>query len=546
MPLTTAVSGLLAYQRAIATVSHNIANVGTEGYSRQRVDLMSRTPQLLGNSYVGRGVQTSAVDRIYDKFLVNQVDTRTSSYGELKAYSSMASQLDTLLGDTDIALGSSLQQFFSAVQDVSTNPTSTPARQVMILKGESLTDRLRSLDRHLEDMRSSVNAQLDVMVGQVNSLAESISEINRDIVASGGGSANDLLDQRDRLVNDLSKLVNVTSVAINDGSINVYVGTGQSLVLGAATNKLSLSNNEFDVTQKEVALQVGTSTVAISKQVTGGEMGGLLRVRQDVIIPSQNALGRIAISLANTFNTQHRLGADFNGNAGGDFFTAVDTASPRVLPSVGNAASSGTVSVSIADVNALQVSDYRLNYNGSDFLLVRQSDNTVVDSGFAVSDLPRTVASEGISISLAGTVVAGDSFLILPTRFAASASGVDITNPAAIAAAASGTAVGNNSNALALVALQTQKSLAGSTATYQGAFGEIIADVGIKTNQALVNGKAQKALLEQAQASRSAVSGVNLDEEAANLLKFQQAYQASARVVTIVDSLFQTLIDAVR
>jgi len=546
MPLNTAVSGLLAYQRAISTASHNISNVSTEGFSRQRVDLTSREPQLVGGSYIGKGVQTSSVDRIYDQFLVDQVDTRTASYSELKSYSALASQLDTLLGDPEIALGSSLQQFFGAVQDVSTNPTSTPARQVMILEGESLTDRLHSLDRHLESMRDSVNSQLGIMVKQVNSLADSIGEINRDIVASGGGSANDLLDQRDRLVNDLSELINVTNVAVNDGSINIYVGTGQSLVLGSTANKLTLSNNDFDVTQKEVALQSGPNTVTISGEVTGGEMGGLLRARKEVVIPSQNSLGRIAISLASTFNAQHRLGDDFNGNAGGDFFTTVDTISPRALPNSANNPASGAVSISITDVNALQSSDYRLNYDGANFLLVRQSDDSLVDSGFAVSDLPRTVTSEGISISLTGSVAAGDSFLISPTRFAASQSGVEITSPAAVAAAASGTAVGNNSNALALVSLQTQKSIANSTATYQEAFSEMIADVGIKTNRAFVNGQAQKALLDQAQASRNAVSGVNLDEEAANLLKFQQAYQASARVITIVDSLFQTLIDTIR
>jgi len=546
MPLNTAVSGLLAYQRAISTASHNISNVSTEGFSRQRVELTSREPQLLGGSYIGKGVRTSSIDRIYDKYLVEQVDTRTASYRELKSFSAMASQLDTLLGDPEIALGSSLQQFFGAVQDVSTNPTSTPARQVMILEGESLTDRFHSLDRHFEDMREGVNAQLGIMVKQVNSLAGSIGEINRDIVAAGGSSANDLLDHRDRLVNELSQLINVTNVAVNDGSVNIYVGTGQSLVLGATTNKLALSNNDFDISQKEVALQSGTNTVTISGEVTGGELGGLLRARKEIVIPSQNALGRIAIGLANTFNTQHRLGDDFNGVAGGDFFTAVDSVSPRVMPNSNNNAASGTVSMSITDVNALQSSDYRLNYDGTNFLLIRQSDNTLVDSGFAVTDLPRTVASEGISISLAGSVAAGDSFLLAPTRFASSQSGVDISNPAAVAAAASGTAVGNNSNALALVSLQTQRALENSTATYQEAFSEIIADVGIKTNQAFVNGQAQKALLDQAQESRNAVSGVNLDEEAANLLKFQQAYQASARVITIVDSLFQTLIDAIR
>jgi flagellar hook-associated protein 1 FlgK len=276
-------------------------------------------------------------------------------------------------------------------------------------------------------------------------------------------------------------------------------------------------------------------------------LGGLLDVREQVIDAGQAALGRIAVALSNTFNTQHQLGDDLNGNAGGLFFNAVDTTAPRSLPSANNDPSSGNFTITINNVSELKASDYRLSYDGGSatFKLMRMSDNTVVDSGFNVGSLPRTIANEGITIDLTGTVAGGDSFLLAPTRYAASQMGLAISDPAEVAAAANGNAVGDNTNALALAGLQTQGTMDGGRASYLDAYGEMVADIGIQTHRAAVNGDAQKALLNQAMEAREAVSGVNLDEEAANLLKYQQAYQASAQVISVVNSLFQTLFNAV-
>ncbi len=549
--LNVAVSGLLAYQKALATTSHNISNVGTEGYSRQRVTLSTRTPEPAGNGFLGKGVNVTSIDRVYDQFLVTQLNNRTSAFNQLDSFHTMAAQLDSALGDPAIGLTPAMEQFFNAIQDVANDPTSIPARQVMLSQAESLNEQFAHLDRQFSDLRQSVNIQMTNIITEVNDLAAAIGDLNEDIVvgigATGGQMPNDLLDQRDALVNKLAQYVNVSTVSNNDGSINVYIGSGQSLVLNNQANSLKVTNNAYDPTQKEISLVTPGSTVNITPQLNGGKLGGLLDVREQVIDAGQAALGRIAVALSNTFNAQHQLGDDLNGNPGGLFFNAVDSAAPKSLPSSNNDPSSGNFTITINDVSELKASDYRLNYDGSSatFTLMRLSDNTVVDSGFNVGSLPRTIANEGITIDLTGTVAAGDSFLLAPTRYAASQMGLAISDPAAIAAAASGNAVGDNSNALALAALQSQGTMDGGRASYLDAYGEMVADIGIQTHRAAVNGDAQKALLNQAIEAREAVSGVNLDEEAANLLKYQQAYQASAQVISVVNSLFQTLFNAV-
>ena len=548
MSLKIAVSGLVAFQRALNTTSHNIANVATEGYSRQRVELSARTPQLFGPNYIGKGTQTSDIVRVYDQFKTDLVRDRTSNVKELEAFQGVANQLDAVFGDEEAGLNPALNEFFNSLQDLSTSPASTPARQVVLSKAESLSERFHTLNSQLSDMQSSVNKELEINITQVNGLSQSIADINHDIVlakgAASGGNPNDLLDQRDVLIQQLAEYVDVSTVPADDGSVNVFIGNGQPLVLGATAQQLVATRNEFDVSQTEVSLQTNGNTLPITKYITGGELGGLLRVREEVINTAQQQLGKISIGLSSAFNTQHTAGSDLLGAAGNDFFNTVDTSAPTVLPSSNNNPASGSVSMTIDSVNALQASDYQLNYDGASFSLIRLRDNTVVDSGFTVGDMPRTVGSEGISLSLSGSVSAGDGFLVRPTYNAAGQFGVQIKDTNEIAAGAAGSLQGNNENALALTQIQTSKILKNGTATIQESFGEIIADVGVKTNAAFVKGRAQQALLDQAIEAQASVAGVNLDEEAANLIKFQQAYAANATVVRVMDEVFQTLLNA--
>lgn len=547
--LNTATSALLSYQKALATTGHNIANVNTEGYRKQRVDLTANEPELFGGSFIGRGVNISAINRSYDEFLYQQVLSRTASTSEYDTYLGVSSQLDATLADPNAGLGSSLQSFFNSVQDLASNPSSTPARQVVLSEGESLANRFHTINQQVKDLRDNVYGQLGVVVTTINHLSKSIADINFDIVRAtgeaGGGAPNDLLDQRDRLVTELADLTTVKTSIQDDGAMNVFIGTGQALVLGNSSNTMALVTDNFDVSEKQLAFVTNGVTAVVTSQLTGGRIGGLLAVKDEVVDTAQNTLGRIALALTQHFNAQHQLGSDLNGNNGGLFFADIMTTAPAVLTDATNNPASGSIAVSITDVNALTSSDYRLNYDGSNFSLVRMDDNTLVDSGFTTADFPRTVVAEGLRLSLNGGFSAGDSFLIRPTRDAAGQFAMQITDTGDLAAAAAGKASGNNENALALAGLQSARGMANSSANYQETFGSLIADVGVKTNRAYVTGQAQQVLLKQAIDSEESVSGVNLDEEAANLLKYQQAYQANAKVISTVDAVFQSLLNAI-
>jgi len=546
--LGTAVSGLLAFQRNLATTGNNITNVNTEGYTRQSVELAARAPNISSSGFIGNGVSVTTIKRVFDQFLFDEVTLRNSSYSQLDTLQSMASRVDELLGGEQSGLDPVIQQFFNATQDVANNPTSVPARQLLISQAQTLVNRFTALDGRIESLRDTTNAQIEVVTREITGIASSIAELNaaiaRDSGRAGGQPPNDLLDKRDSLVSRLSELVSVNTVEASDGALNVFIGNGQSLVLGSTSNTIGVTPNAFDPSELDVSFSTGSQSFSINSQISGGTLGGLLQFRQQVLDPTQNAMGRIAIGLAGSVNAQHQLGDDLNGNPGGLFFNNIVGTSPEVLANANNDPASGNMAVSIDDTGLLRASEYRLNYDGATFTLTRLEDNVVVDSGFTIADFPRSVAADGFTLDIAGGVAAGDRFLIRPVRNGARDLGVAITNPAEVAAAASGNALGDNSNALALAGLQNQKTLGSGTETFQSAFSKIVATIGVRTSEARVNAGAQRALLDRAIDAQQSVSGVNLDEEAANLLRFQQAYQAAAQVVSVSSELFQTLLSA--
>ena len=532
-------SGLQAYQRALATTSHNISNATTEGYSRQRVELSARPPERAGNSFFGTGVQVSAVTRIADQFVESQLRTATSASQQSSVFHDYAKRVDSLLAEADSGLSPGLQRFFGAVQDVANDPTSNAARQVLLSEAESLVDRFRFLDQRLGEQRDLVNGQITSTVEEINGLADALARVNTDIVTALGRGAtpNDLLDQRDTLVRALAERVNVTTTEQDDGALNVFIGNGQSLVLGSRSNPLVARPLGEDPAQLDVGFGQ-TNPIDISRLITGGRLGALLDVRGSVLDVAQNSLGRTAIGLAEAFNEQHRQGQGLDGTIGRDFFQVPQ---PEVLPSKQGLE---PPQVTISDAGMLGTGDFRL-------VAVDNGEGEGVDwqlrgvpGGQLIGD-PGTVGLKIDTDDISGAV-AGDSFLIRPTRTAAAQIATVIDDPRAVAAAAEGGNVGDNSNALALGALQEDRFLAGGTSTLEGTYGTLIAEVGTRTRQAEIAAQAQARLLEQAQAQRESISGVNLDEEAANLLRFQQAYQAAAQVVSVTSTLFDTLLSAVR
>lgn len=544
-------SGLLAFQRGLSVTGHNISNSATEGYSRQRLDLNTRTPEFAGNSYFGTGVKVGGVNRIADQFVESQLRTATSSSAHYSLFHDYARRVDSLLANPDSGMAPALQSFFAAIQDVATDPTSLPARQVLMAEGESLSDRFGFLNQRLEEQRALVNGQIQTTADEINVLANSLAELNTNIVKAtaraGGAPPNDLLDQRDRLVGELAERVNVTIVPQGDGALNVFVGNGQSLVVGNTASRLTAEPLGEDPMQVGVGHVAANGNVAdISRFMTGGRLGALLEVRASVLDTAQNSLGQAAVGLAMEFNAQHAQGLDLEGNEGGDFFVQPQ---PQILARSDNSAE-GLPAVTVEDPGQLTTEDYRLRFNGADSVweLRQVSNNQLVDR-FEPSESPRSVA--GLSIDTDAYTAApenGDSFLIRPTRSAAGEIGTVIEGPARIAAASSvaPTGVGDNANALELAQLQDRRFLAGETATLEGAYSAMIGEVGTRTRQAELAADSHSRLLDEARNQRDSISGVNLDEEAANLLRYQQAYQAAAQVIAVSSTLFDTLLGAVR
>ena len=623
--LSTGVSGLLAFQRALDTTSHNISNVNTDGYSRQRVQIGTRPAQAYGNGYVGQGANVRTTQRVYDDFIAAQTRTSSSSLEHLDVYASNAERLNNMFGDSANGLSPTLQRFVNAFQAVANAPTSIPARQVLLSEANTLEQRLQFFDSRLDEIGNEINSRIKGEVAEVNALAQGIAKLNNQITAAtastGGQPPNDLLDQRDRLLDQLSEKVSVNTVVQDGGTVNVFVGNGQPLVLGGNVNKLTTIQDPYDSSRLTIALQTPGSSVDISRNISGGVLGGLMDFRTEQLDPARNALGRIAVGLTDVVNSQHREGIDLSGQLGGDFFAVGDA---ETLASSLNSGT-GTVSATRADVSALTGRDYVLEMTSGGWALQDSLTGASVPmTGTGTAADPFVV--DGLEIEVGGAADVGDTFLIRPTRGAITDMSVLITDPSKVAAAApiraaavsgnsgSGTisagevldstnaqlrspvtiqfltattysingagsfaytgggnidvngwrvqisgapaagdsftvkdntsGTGDNRNALLLSDALKSNVLNGGTTSLGSAVGEFVGGIGVATRQAQVNRDAQNVVYEESLATKESVSGVNLDEEAANLLKYQQAYQAAAQLIRVADTMFQTLLAA--
>lgn len=543
--LNNGLSGLVASQRGLATAGHNIANANTPGYHRQRVELAARSPQASSTGFIGKGVGVNTIRRSHNQFLTVQIRTSTATSKEAQTFHELASRVDNLLASSDTGLASALASFFDAVHEVAADPASLPIRQVLLTEAEGLAQRYHALNQQFIDLEQEVNGRLTGLTSEVNALSAGIADLNREIVqaegAAGRQPANDLRDRRDELLRQLAEHIGFHTAEQNDGSISVFVGNGHPLVVGGSNSSLSVATNSFDPARKEIAVSVGGSSTIISDHLTGGAMGGILDFRHRVLGEAENALGRVAVGLAFNFNGQHRLGADLDGNLGLDFFVPIDAAGAEVLGHEQNTGSSP--SVTVTNPAALTTSDYRLEFDGTEYVVTRLSDHKVDRFSAPVP----SISIDGFQIDVSVPPGVGDRFRIRPVAAGAGEFGLAIREPRSFAAALPDAlgGVGDNRNALDLATLQERLALQNGSATLAGAYGELVASVGAVTQQAEVRHGAQELLLNQVTDAWDAVSGVNLDEEAANLLRYQQAYEASARFIAAADAALQSLLDVV-
>jgi len=569
--LSTAITGLQAFQRSLETTSHNISNVNTEGYSRQRVDLATSKEQMVGSGYLGRGVSIVNISRSYDQFITGQLRSSTSAFGDVDRYSELAAQVDDILADPTVGMAPAIKNFFNAVNDSTDDPSSLPARQVLLSETDILTSRFDTINARFKQIREQINTDMVVMADEITGFATSIADLNIQIAnaqgqTTGDQQPNDLLDKRDQVLNQLSELVDISVVASSSNMINVFMGKGEVLVLDGTAQKVVTQTSRLDSTALDVGVETNTGFVnVITNQISGGALAGTLRFRAEILDPAQQRLGSVAASIAMEFNKVHELGYDLDGVAGGLFFQGDGMGSDAIPVSadVSNSVGSAiTVMFDKDEIANIDHSDYTLEVTGvTTYKLTRELDNSSIDltltAGLLVPSNSPTDQLPGITITPSSLNV-GDTFLIRPTYTAASTIAQNITDPREIALATNaavdsagnpyvitGPMPGDNRNGLDLAALEHKKGMMGETATFQGGYGLVVSEVGVLTSSANIASAAQETLLNNAKDSWSNVSGVNLDEEAANLIKFQQSYQAAAQMISVSDTLFNALIGAV-
>ena len=616
-------SGLAAAYAQLQTTGHNIANVNTPGYVRQEVVLESAIGRYTGAGFLGRGVNVADIRRNYDQFLAREVTHSTSLAGGDRARTEALDQLDGLLADTDNGLGVAMDELRSAIADLVNRPNDPSARSVVIRRADSLAAQFRDTNGQLEQLSVTTDQRLAETVTIVNSRLESIADLNQRIasVSSSGRMPSDLMDQRDRLIDEVAASLQLTRQAESDGSVNLFSASGHALVLGRNASRLATQPDPLDPSRSQVAIQVSGTRIALDASTLGsGELAGLLRFRDQDLASAQARVGQLAAAVAGAYNRQQALGVDAAGNPGVELF---DLPAPQTVPAAGN---SGTLELDIGIVDPAQLAatDYRLSFDGAAYRLESLADGTVrtlpglpatvdglrfevvagamtigdritIRSGSVFASDVRLALNDGAGIATGyaagvepGAANAGSLGIGAFAQSAASANAgaavtLTFTSPTTfdVAGAGTGDPVGlnytpgeaisyngwtltlqgtpvagdtialtpttdaglDNRNARALVALADQP-LAGGV-RFNDAFASLLADVGSRTAQSQAASQTSGKLLTSAKSAFASDSGVNLDEEAAKLLQFQQAYQASARVIATANSMFDTVLSMV-
>ena len=620
--LSTGTSALLSFQRALSTVSHNVANLNTPGYSRQRVDFEARSPVNIGVGYIGGGTQISDVKRVVDDLANARLIDSGGELARLQQLSSMSNRVDSLVSDPATGIAGVWSGFFDSVSALSSDPAAPAQRQDLLGQANTLTTRFQQMQGQLDQLSGEVDGGLLAGADEVNRLAGEIASLNGRI----GGSANaapDLLDRRDQLVAELVSFTGGTAVPQDGAAVNVFTAGGQALVVGAQASQLTAVPDPFRPERVQLALQAQGHVSRLDERTLGGRIGGLLEFRSQVLDPGQAELGRIALGLGHGFNAGHVQGMDQYGAMGGEFFRIPAPAVNAHASNGGDAQLSATVS----DMDAVDGRNLVLQWQDGAWSATDAATGAGVPmTGTGSQEDPLRVA--GMELVIDGTPAAQDRFLLQPTAQAAGGLAVAITDPARIAAASpvkveadlgnigtgapgsvtasdagnadllapatiefldgdqytidgagpfawapgdtisangwsftldgapgagdsftvkpTGAGSSDNGNAARLAGLDDLRSLNGGSLSLNGAISGLTTTVGSAARHAEYAAEAQGVLHGQAQATRDSISGVNLDEEAANLLRLQQAYQAAAQIISTADNLFQTLLGSVR
>jgi flagellar hook-associated protein 1 len=634
--LSTSATGLLAFQQALDVTSNNVANVATPGYDVESANFAEEPGQGTASGFIGSGVDVATVTRAYNALLAQQVNSSQASYSSFNTLSSWAAQIDNMLSSSSTGLTASLQSFVNALQTLSTSPSSTASGQAVLSEAQGLAQQLQSYGAQVSEAQSQVESQVESNVSEINTLASSIATVNGQIAratgANPGQTPNQLLDQLDGLVNQLSQYVTVNTVTQSDGETAVYIGSGQALVLGSTAQQLEAVPNAYNASTYDIGLKSGNSTVDITPEISGGSFGGLLTTVSQVLQPTQNALGQLSVGLATLVNQQQADGMDSTGAQGKPMFAVGGV---QVLGDTNNTGSA-SLGVTRTNLSALTTDDYVLEYtgagaNGGWALKDQTTGQAVAMTGTGTGANP--LEAVGLSIVVSGAPASNDSFLIQPTAAATEGLSMQLTSPSQIASASlvqaatgaantgtgaissagvtdastweanagtytvsftsptqyqvldSGGAVvasgnytsgspipfegaeltltgapatgdtftvgsnspantGDNSNLLAMIGTLSTSTLNGGTTSLSGAANNLVTQIGTLTQQAQSNASAQQSVNQSATDSLKNATGVNLDQEAALMVQYEQAYQACAQMIQASGTMFNSLMTA--
>ena len=552
--LNTAKLGLLSQQLAIEVTGQNIANVQTEGYSRQEVQFEATTPRSFSLGQLGTGVRVAGIERSHDEFLFSQILGEGDTLGRFQVRKDVFEQLEILLSENNgQSLNQTLSSFFAGVQDLSSNPTGLPERSSLLAEAENLASVFNNLGESLFKIQQNLDATISVEVAKINSLTEDIAALNKSIHANEPTTfnANDLRDKRDQKVKELSGLIDLNFVDELDGQISITLNDGTPLVLQSTAFTLDTSINGNNKSFLDiVVLDAAGNSTNITSSITGGTLKGYLDMRDTEVEGLRDKLDRLAAGFVQEFNNIHQQGFGIDGSTGNNFFSAPTT---TVLTNTNNTGSA-TLTATNGDPSKISIDKYEITITGSNSFSLTNLTTGASSGTFTFTSGSTFNLANGFAVTISGTPAVGDKFKLSVSESAArnfSVSSGVLSNSDKISAGLNSSTDG--ANALELVKLQsklvfdsiTLDSSGSGTFTFDEFYSSIVSTVGIESFSSQATYSQQEAILLQLNTRRESISGVSIDEELINMIKFQQAYNAAARLIGVVDELLDTVISQV-
>lgn len=528
-------TALLANRTAMSVTSHNIANVNNPDYSRQEVVFGIETPSKIRGSFLGRGVTVETIKRSYDRFLTDMLINQENTLGKSTVLQNILSQIEEVFNESNKnGLTDAINKFFNALEDLSTNPSDINKRIVLLNVGDQLISHFKTVENSIEDIKNNIRFEINTLVNKVNSLGKDLSDINKKIVqleAGGNAQANDLRDKRDAILKELSSIININYYENNDKALVVMIGM-RNLVNGGIFNELSAIPTEENV-------RLILDNIDISNKVTGGKINGLIESINLIENEVLYRIRKLTAGFTNEFNIIHYNGYNLNNEQGGNFFIPLSD-----IYYEEHSQNSIVTSISVNNFSDLKFDEYYITFkSGNVFEVVNKYNNQVITTGSYVSGSP--IIFDGISVTITGTIADGDRFLISPIKNFIKKVGINIANPKEIALASIPNAPSDNSNLLNLINLKEKKAASLGNKNIYDYLNETISRVGSLSATSDDNLKFEQALYDETLNKKSIAQGVNLDEEAVNLIKYQRAFEAAAKVIQVANELYDTLVKLV-